>query len=86
MVLLLISAAMPVFGAESGETVAAGHHIVQNLTTTSFGYASLALFALAYILVMLEEVTHLRKSKPVLMAAGLIWVLRWTPLSRQFSG
>ena len=34
-----------------------------------------ALFALAYLLVMLEEFTHMRKSKPVMLAAGLIWVL-----------
>lgn len=46
-----------------------------NLTSTTFGYASLALFVLAYTLVIFEEKTHLRKSKPVMMAAGLIWVL-----------
>ena len=33
------------------------------------------LFVLAYLLVMLEEVTHMRKSKPVMLAAGLIWTL-----------
>ncbi len=33
------------------------------------------LFVLAYLLVMLEEFTHMRKSKPVMLAAGLIWVL-----------
>ena len=32
-------------------------------------------FALAYLLVMLEDVIHLNKSKPVILAAGLIWVL-----------
>ena len=30
---------------------------------------------LAYALVVTEEVTHLRKSKPVMLAAGLIWLL-----------
>ncbi|MGZ7341293.1 sodium:proton antiporter NhaD, partial [Streptococcus pyogenes] len=35
----------------------------------------LAIFAVAYSLVMLEEKLHLRKSKPVLLAAGLIWLL-----------
>ena len=73
--LLMLCTALPVFGAEHGEAAAAASHTVHNLTTTTFGYASLALFVLAYILVMLEEVTHLRKSKPVLMAAGIIWVL-----------
>ena len=73
--LLVLCGALPVLGAEHGEAAAAATHTVQNLTTTTFGYASLGLFVVAYILVMLEEVTHLRKSKPVLMAAGIIWVL-----------
>ena len=30
-------------------------------------------FVLAYLLVMAEEYTHLRKSKPVIVAAGVIW-------------
>jgi hypothetical protein len=34
-----------------------------------------ALFVLAYALMMAEEVLHMRKSKPVLVAAGLIWAL-----------
>jgi Na+/H+ antiporter NhaD/arsenite permease-like protein len=45
------------------------------LTTHWIGYLSLVIFVLAYILVILEEITQLRKSKPVLMAAGLIWAL-----------
>ena len=39
------------------------------------GLASIAIFAVAYLLVMAEEFTHLRKSKPVIIAAGLIWGL-----------
>ncbi|MBN8143078.1 sodium:proton antiporter NhaD, partial [Vibrio vulnificus] len=31
--------------------------------------------AIAYTLVMLEEYLQLRKSKPVLLAAGLIWAM-----------
>jgi NhaD family Na+/H+ antiporter len=46
-----------------------------NLTQSWFGYAALAIFVLSYILVILEEATGLRKSKPVLLAAGLIWAL-----------
>jgi NhaD family Na+/H+ antiporter len=46
-----------------------------NLTQTWFGYAALLIFVLAYVLVVLEEATQFRKSKPVLVAAGLIWVL-----------
>src|SRR5690606_4194169 len=35
----------------------------------------IVIFVVAYALVMVEEKIHLRKSKPVLVAAGLIWVL-----------
>ena len=46
-----------------------------DLTTSWVGIAALAIFALSYVLVVLEESTQLRKSKPVLVAAGLIWAL-----------
>lgn len=45
------------------------------LTHHWVGAFSLALFALAYLLVMAEEFTHLRKSKPVILVAGLIWAM-----------
>jgi Na+/H+ antiporter NhaD/arsenite permease-like protein len=50
-------------------------HTVLDLTTTWFGFLALAIFVAAYLLVILEETTELRKSKPVLVAAGLIWAL-----------
>lgn len=46
-----------------------------DLTMSPVGIISLVLFALAYVLVMAEEKLHLRKSKPVLVAAGIIWAL-----------
>ncbi|KAF0806428.1 Na+/H+ antiporter [Alcanivorax sp. S71-1-4] len=46
-----------------------------DLTQTWTGYIALVIFVLAYALVMAEEKLHLRKSKPVLVAAGIIWVL-----------
>ena len=52
---------------------AGGTHL--DLTAHWVGYAALAIFCLAYILVILEETLHLRKSKPVLLAAGLIWII-----------
>ena len=52
-----------------------GEETVVSLTNTTFGYAALAFFVLAYLLVIFEEKTHLRKSKPVMMAAGIIWIL-----------
>jgi NhaD family Na+/H+ antiporter len=56
----------------AGEAVHAG---TPDLTTHTVGYLSLAIFAFAYLLVTAEEFTHLRKSKPVIIAAGLIWGL-----------
>ncbi len=57
--------------AESGN--ATGERL--DLTTSWVGITSVVLFVLAYALVAVEEFTHLRKSKPVILAAGLIWAL-----------
>ncbi|BBB22419.1 Na+:H+ antiporter NhaD [Abyssogena phaseoliformis symbiont OG214] len=46
-----------------------------DLTSHWVGYTALVLFVLAYILVMVEEFTHFRKSKPVILVAGVIWGL-----------
>jgi len=50
-------------------------HQTIDLTSHWIGYTAIAIFVLAYSLVILEEQLHLRKSKPVLLAAGLIWIL-----------
>ena len=44
-----------------------------NLTTSYVGILSLVIFVLAYAVVMAEEFSHLRKSKPVIISAALIW-------------
>ncbi len=46
-----------------------------DLTEHWVGYTALVLFVLAYIFVMIEEFTHFRKSKPVILVAGVIWGL-----------
>ncbi|SEN03117.1 sodium/proton antiporter, NhaD family [Halomonas caseinilytica] len=46
-----------------------------DLTTSFVGFLAVAIFVLAYALVMAEEKLHMRKSKPVLVAAGIIWGL-----------
>jgi Na+/H+ antiporter NhaD/arsenite permease-like protein len=46
-----------------------------DLTGHWAGILSLAIFVVAYIMVVFEEATHMRKSKPVMLAAGLIWAL-----------
>lgn len=54
-----------------------------HLTDSPLGLLALALFVLAYALVMAEEFIHLRKSKPVILAAGLIWVIVAFMVSQQ---
>ncbi len=67
LILLLPGLSFASTGAGQAETL--------DLTSHWVGYTSLAIFVLAYIFVMAEEFTHLRKSKPVILAAGLIWAL-----------
>jgi NhaD family Na+/H+ antiporter len=54
-------------------TSAHGDHF--DLTNHWIGFTAIGIFTVAYLLVMAEEFTHLRKSKPVILAAGLIWGL-----------
>lgn len=65
----MLLAAVPAVGSAS-ETFAR-----LDLTTHWVGYTALIIFILAYALVMAEEFIHLRKSKPVVLAAGIIWLL-----------
>ncbi len=46
-----------------------------DLTGHAVGYASLLVFAVAFVLVILEEKLRLHKSKPILIAAGVIWIM-----------
>jgi Na+/H+ antiporter NhaD/arsenite permease-like protein len=39
------------------------------------GWVGLILFGIGYTFVVLEERTHLRKSIPMIMAAGILWIL-----------
>lgn len=48
---------------------------VLGLTNHWVGISALLLFFIAYLLVMAEEFIDLRKSKPVVLAAGMIWAL-----------
>ena len=64
--LFLLFPALAVASPESGNTT--------DLTRSVTGYSALIIFVIAYIVVMAEEFTHLRKSKPVILAAaGIIW-------------
>ncbi len=66
LLLWLPSLALAMEGGEGSRLDLTGHWV---------GLASLALFLVAYLIVMAEEFTHLRKSKPVMLAAGIIWGL-----------
>ena len=46
-----------------------------DLTTHWAGYAAVAIFVGAYLLVIAEEHTGLRKSQPVMLAAAVIWTI-----------
>lgn len=46
-----------------------------NLTAHWAGFTAIGIFVLAYIFVILEEVLHLKKSVPVMLAAGVIWAI-----------
>ena len=56
------------FGAEAS-------HDRLDLTSSWVGLASIFTFIAAYALVIGEEYTHLPKSKPVILAAGIIWAM-----------
>lgn len=58
----------PAFGAGSGAASLGWIH-------EPVGYLALAIFLIAYALVVFEERIHLRKSKPVMLGAALIWML-----------
>jgi Na+/H+ antiporter NhaD/arsenite permease-like protein len=46
-----------------------------DFTSHWVGFAAVAVFLVAYALVVAEEATHLRKSVPVVVAAGILWVM-----------
>ena len=68
-----LSSAFVVFGLPSLTLAATEPNTWIDLTTSPVGYFALCVFVLAYAMVMSEEFTHLRKSKPVILAAGIIW-------------
>jgi Na+/H+ antiporter NhaD/arsenite permease-like protein len=66
----LILLLLPNLALASGDT---GEWI--DLTRHWVGYTAITVFVLGYILVIFEEQIHMRKSKPVMIAAGIIWIL-----------
>jgi len=63
-----------IFGVNSAiASEGGGSHL--NMTSSTLGVVALIVFILGYALVIAEEFIHLRKSKPVILAAGIIWIL-----------
>ena len=71
--LFTFAAAFLTMPALASGAVEAVHHL--DATATLAGYLAVFVFAIAYIVVVLEEKLELRKSKPMLIGAGLIWLL-----------
>lgn len=63
--------AVPALASEAAQPHAVSSPL--DLTGSPAGIWALVIFAVGYVIVILEERLHLRKSKPMLLAAGLIW-------------
>jgi Na+/H+ antiporter NhaD/arsenite permease-like protein len=72
--LLLLTLFFPSLVMATDEAVALSQTQRLDLTQHWAGYLALIVFAVAYILAMTEEVTELKKSKPMVFAASLIWI------------
>jgi len=72
-----------IFGLIPSLTFASSDITNLDLTSHWAGYLAVILFVIAYAFVMLEEFTHFRKSKPVILVAGLIWgIIGWVYASK----
>jgi Na+/H+ antiporter NhaD/arsenite permease-like protein len=69
--ILLAGATVPIGVSAAISTPAAE----TDLTGTWMGIFSLVIFFAAYVLIISEEAIRLRKSKPIMVAAGMIWLL-----------
>lgn len=66
------------FASSSLLAAESSHGQILNLTSHWVGFAGIALFFTAYLFVMAEEFIGLKKSKPVMLAAGLLWgIIAW---------
>jgi len=71
--MLPLMALIGAFPAAVSASVSGGEQL--DLTNHLVGFTALVVFILAYGFMMTEEFTQLRKSKPVLLAAGIIWAM-----------
>ena len=71
MLLVALAALFPL--TDTAATATAGN--APDLAGSHWGWLALGVFIIAYAMVIAEEFTHLRKSKPVVLAAGVLWIL-----------
>jgi Na+/H+ antiporter NhaD/arsenite permease-like protein len=71
---LLFSFALP-FGLANAAEGTVASNTISNFTLTLWGVLAVLTFIVAYYYVMREEVTHLKKSVPAMISAGVIWLL-----------
>jgi Na+/H+ antiporter NhaD/arsenite permease-like protein len=57
------------------ELASAQDDVAMTIVSHWTAWLALMLFGVSYLLVVLEERTHLRKSIPMIMAAGILWIL-----------
>jgi Na+/H+ antiporter NhaD/arsenite permease-like protein len=69
VLVLALSLVLPIVSFASNKLAPLNLHA----TDTTLATTALVLFIVAYLFVMTEEFTHLRKSKPVVIMAGIIW-------------
>ncbi len=74
-VLTLLLAGLSLLLPSVGFAASTGGAETVVLTDHWVGYTCLVIFVIAYALVIGEEQIHLRKSKPVIMSAGIIWMI-----------
>ena len=67
----LLALLLPIYSFANDATVPT--HL--NATSSTLAIIAVVIFCLAYLFVVTEDITHLNKSKPVVLAAGIIWVL-----------
>lgn len=71
----LAALVFPLDALATTSATGAGPGQALDLTGTGFGVTAVVVFIIAYGIVISEEFLHLRKSKPVIVGAGIIWLL-----------
>lgn len=73
--LLLLPLLLVLFSPQAIAFTSSQQSLPVDMTHSVYGLLALAVFFIAYGFVLSEEFIHLRKSKPIMVAAGLIWIL-----------